>query len=127
MNRRIGKTDILFLIIVAILLILSTMAFRLFHRTVGDYILVEYDGAVIDRISLSQDVEKEILLENDRFYNIVQVKDHRAYVTDANCPDKLCVHQSGISRDGETIVCLPHKLVIAVYGTEDMEYDAIAQ
>lgn len=127
MNRRIGKNDIVFLIIVAILLLLSVIGFRLFHRSRGDYILVEYDGEEIDRISLDQDVEKEILLENGTCYNVIQVKEHRAYVTDANCPDELCVHQRGISRDGETIVCLPHRLVITVHGTEDMEYDAIAQ
>ena len=32
----------------------------------------------------------------------------------ADCPDKLCVHQHAISANGETIVCLPNKVVAEV-------------
>ena len=38
---------------------------------------------------------------------------------DANCPDKLCVKQGKISKDGETITCLPNKVTVTVYGEDD--------
>ena len=45
---------------------------------------------------------------------------------DAECPDKLCMRQGAISRDGQTIVCLPHKLVVEVIGGEKEAYDSIS-
>ena len=42
-----------------------------------------------------------------------------AYLSDANCPDKLCVHQGKISRTGEVITCLPNKLTVTVFGAKE--------
>ena len=44
----------------------------------------------------------------------------------ADCPDKLCVHQKAVSRDGESIICLPNKVVVSIEGGEDREMDAVA-
>ena len=53
------------------------------------------------------------------FPNILVIEDGRAYLSDANCPDKLCVHQGKISRTGEVITCLPNKLTVTVFGAEE--------
>ena len=37
-------------------------------------------------------------------------------MTDADCPDKLCVKTGRISKTGETIVCLPHRVVVEIIG-----------
>ncbi len=37
---------------------------------------------------------------------------------EADCPDKVCVGMRRISKSGETIVCLPHKLVIAIVNAD---------
>ena len=50
--------------------------------------------------------------------NILTIKDGFAYLTDANCPDHLCVKQGKISKTGQVITCLPNKLTITVYGAE---------
>ena len=47
------------------------------------------------------------------------VENGKAYLSDANCPDKLCVHQGKISMTGETITCLPNKLTVTVYGAAE--------
>ena len=39
-------------------------------------------------------------------------------MTDANCPDKYCVHQNPIHSAGEVIVCLPNKLVVEITGKQ---------
>lgn len=33
-------------------------------------------------------------------------------MTDANCPDHLCMKQKAVDSTGGTIVCLPNKVVI---------------
>ena len=50
--------------------------------------------------------------------NILTIKDGFAYLTDADCPDHLCVKQGKISKTGQVITCLPNKLTVTVYGAE---------
>ena len=46
---------------------------------------------------------------------------------EADCPDQLCVHQKAISKDRETIVCLPNKVVVEVKSKTESEFDSIAK
>ena len=50
----------------------------------------------------------------DDFENIIIIKDGKASMAKADCPDKICVNHAAISKKGETIVCLPHKVVVEV-------------
>ena len=54
-----------------------------------------------------------------------------AHVTDADCPDQVCIRMGKISKTGENIVCLPHKLVVQLEGDsaadEQDELDVIIQ
>ncbi len=60
---------------------------------------------------------------------LVNITSKRADVTEADCPDKLCVHQKSIGSIGETIVCLPARIVVEIKGEEqeENEYDAFSQ
>ena len=55
------------------------------------------------------------------------IKDGKADITEADCPDKLCVHQAPISREGEALVCLPHRVVVTVRGEGKAAYDALTR
>ena len=46
---------------------------------------------------------------------------------DASCPDQLCVHQNAIDKTGQTIVCLPNKVVVTVENGEEDEVDIMAK
>ena len=46
-------------------------------------------------------------------------------MTEADCPDQLCVHQRAISKQKQTIVCLPNRVVVEVIGGEDAGLDSI--
>ena len=35
-------------------------------------------------------------------------------MAEADCPDRLCVRRGPVRYAGETIICLPHKLVVTV-------------
>ena len=47
-------------------------------------------------------------------------------MTDADCPDQLCVHQKAASKNHESIICLPNKVVVEVNGNKESEFDAVA-
>jgi Uncharacterized protein conserved in bacteria len=50
----------------------------------------------------------------DGDYNLIEVEGTRIRIKDANCGDLICVRRGWASKNGDTIVCLPHKLVIEV-------------
>lgn len=86
----------------------------------GSTVTVTVDGREFGTYSL--DKEQEIAINKT---NRLVIKDGKADMIWADCPDKLCVHQKAINRDGETIVCLPNKVVAEVRGGE-RELDAVA-
>ena len=49
-----------------------------------------------------------------------------AAVTEADCGDHTCVRTGAVSREGERIVCLPHKLIIHIEGGGAPGFDASA-
>lgn len=48
--------------------------------------------------------------------NILVIENGKAKVSDANCPDKLCVKQGWVQYTGQCITCLPNKLTVTVVG-----------
>lgn len=80
----------------------------------------------------------DIEVKDGDFYNRIRIEDGKAYMEEANCPDGYCEEQGKISGHTQTIVCLPHKLVVEVlenendqsFGTldpEDVAPDTIAK
>ena len=79
----------------------------------GQYVLVTVDGQEVGRYPLGEDRTVTIGEED---YNILEIRDGAAAVTDANCGDHTCVRTGKIRRAGETIICLPHRLVVKIIG-----------
>ena len=90
----------------------------------GGYAVVVQDGRETAVYPLDEEIS--VTIESPTGYNTLVIKDGMADVTDADCPDKLCVHQHSISYDGETIVCLPNKLVVKIVSETEADVDFIA-
>ena len=90
----------------------------------GGTVEVQVDREVIANYPLNRN--KEVDLDYNG-HNLLVIKDGKASVTDADCPDRLCVQQRSISRSGETIVCLPHKIVVKVIQGEESEFDGVVK
>ena len=82
----------------------------------GNRIQVTVDGEVYGTYSLTENQVIEVK-EGD-FYNRIRIEDGKAYMEEANCPDGYCERQGRISGGAQTIVCLPHKLVVEVVETD---------
>lgn len=91
----------------------------------GGYVRVTVDGEQVVLYPLDED--REVLLSGIGGTNLLQIEDGKASVTEADCPDKICVRSAAISRRGQTIVCLPHRLVVEVLGTGEEELDGISR
>ena len=86
--------------------------------------VVEVDGQEKGRYPLDQDTSVEIQLE-DGSYNLLEIKDGRTDITEASCPDKICVDHRPVSRRGESLVCLPNKVVVEIENGQEAEVDGM--
>ena len=88
------------------------------------------DGKLVTVIPLSPGMEtKEIRVDAGQGrYNTVRVAAESISIKEANCPDQICVRWGSIDKPGQTIVCLPHRVVVKITGgVEDIsELDDIA-
>ena len=91
----------------------------------GRYVRITVDGREETVYSLSED--REVLLSGVGGTNLLRISDGKASITEADCPDKICVHTAPISKVGQTIVCLPHKLVAEVFGRGEAKLDGMAR
>ena len=78
------------------------------------------DGEELRAIDLADAAAETFeVVSEDGYRNVVAVERGRIRVTEANCPDQVCVRQGWISDSATPIVCLPHGLVIELAGVED--------
>lgn len=113
MNKRDG-------ILVFALLLLAGASYLVFagnKSTDGNQVVVTIDGTLYGRYPLNQNWEIEIETEDGR--NTVVIEKGEVYMENADCPDKYCMEQGKISHSRESLVCLPHKLVVEVTFLDD--------
>lgn len=126
MRRRIGRNDLIFIAVLAVLVLGIAGIFYLRQGGQGAEVTVTVDGEVYGTYSLSEVQEVPILIDGVTA-NLLVIAEGKADMTEADCPDKLCVHQRAISKTNETIVCLPNKVVVQVVGSEESGFDSIAK
>jgi len=118
------RNDLLLLAAVVALATLLWLTLRV-TRSTGAYVLVSVNGAQIGMYPLDEDLAPRI--GDDTKYNILVIKDGWAQISEASCPDKLCVHQGKVRYDGQSLICLPNKVVVEIVGGEQSDYDAVAK
>ncbi len=75
-------------------------------------VVVEADGSIVYAVPLSDD--QTIPVQTEYGENIVRIENGKVFVESADCPKQICVHTAPIRDIGQTIVCLPHRVVISV-------------
>ena len=125
MKKRFGKADVILLLVIFFILVLAVI-FSGFIKKEGASVVIFVEGNVYRTVSLTEDQEIEIE-EDGNVINILSIRNGKADMVSATCPDKLCVHQKPVSKSGETIVCLPHQVVVEVEGREKGEFDSMVR
>ena len=111
-------------ILIAVLMFLggALALFLLLTRQAGGTVRVQVDGETVMELPLDQDAR--IVLGEEGHANTLVIENGAAQVTAADCPDQVCVRHGAIQYAGESIVCLPHKLVVSVEGGAQNDVDA---
>ena len=115
-----------------LLLLAAASAFLLFFRNTNKkeaYTAYLYqNGSLLQTIDLAAVTEPYSFTVKapDGGFNTIAVRHNAIGMTDADCPDKLCVAMGYTDKSLLPIVCLPHGLVIEVKVTEDVATDVIS-
>lgn len=114
------KRDI---VLAAVLLILGITGVLIvkYGLKSGNTADIYIDDKLVQTIDMS--VDDEYTFQTDKGSNTVEVRNGAVRMKSADCPDKVCVRMGTKNRNGETITCLPHKLVIEVHGGQEQEVD----
>lgn len=124
--KRVSRNDVIFLSVLAVAAAVIFLVFSVAGGEEGARVVVTVDGEVYGTYSLLEEQEIPII-QDGVVTNLLVIKDGSADMTGADCPDKLCVHQKAISKNNETIVCLPNKVVVQVEGSKESGFDSIAK
>ena len=119
------KNDLILIAAILVLALVSVAGIRIWQKNntkSGAVAVVTVDGVRYGAYPLAEDITERIDLA-DGTYNILVIEDGYADVTEASCPDQICVNHNRIRYSGESIVCLPNKLIVEVEGGEDNGID----
>ena len=123
-NKAIRKNDI-YLIIGFLLVFLLIVAAIHFTKSKGNMVQVSVDGTVTETFPLSEDLT--VTIEGyGKGTNVLVISDGKCCLKDTSCPDHLCEKMGMIDSVGQSIICLPNRVVVEVIGDDtDAEYDAV--
>lgn len=116
-RRPINRRDFILaaVILAAALILFLFLRFR--EGKQGEYVMVRVDGETLGSYPLDED--RSVPIRSDFGYNELVIRDGKAYIDESDCPNHYCIRQGKISRENETIVCLPHKLVVEIGAGDD--------
>jgi hypothetical protein len=121
MKKKINKYDfglIACIIIVNVLLIIYGGQKAI--KTNNKAAFIYSNNRLVREYVITDEVKDEITIESeDGGYNRLRIEDGQIWIQDASCPDKICIYQGKISRNGEMIVCLPNGLFIKIVDESD--------
>ena len=126
MRIGMGRRDA---VLLAILFAVGALLFFVLriNRAEGGTVVVRVSGEQYGCYDLHTDQDIEIS-GKDGGINLLQIRDRKASITQASCPDLLCVHQGAVSRQGESIICLPNEVVVEITAAnEETTYDVLSK
>lgn len=84
---------------------------------------IQVDGKEIERYSLAELEGQTKTYQTVYGKNVLRVEQGRAYILEADCPDKLCIMEGKIQHPGQILVCLPNRFLVELIGHEQSEDD----
>ena len=119
-SRRATLVRDMILIAVLLCLGIGLLVVSRSHNRTGAFAVVMVQNQEIARYSLAVDGVYDI----NGGTNTIEIKDGRVRMTEAVCPNHLCIRQGWIRFENQSIVCLPNRLSVIVRGT-DGSYDYV--
>lgn len=118
------KNDIFLIAGILICAFVFGIYFLFIPKSQQSSVIIYVDGIKVMEHSLWQ--QKEIYIPQlEGNINKLIIRDKKAWIEEANCTDKLCQKQYPIAKNGQMIICLPHKVVIEIKNGNKLVLDGI--
>lgn len=78
----------------------------------GGSVIVRVDGRDYAVYDLSENGVYTI--KGTKGSDILEVRDGRVHMTEAECPDGLCIKMGWIDKVNDSIICLPNRIVVEI-------------
>lgn len=126
-TKYISVKDVRIILTVIAALLLFIVCY-IHTRGNGNTVIITHNGKELSRrYSLNTDRTIKIRNDNGKITNVVRIKNGKVYMESADCPDKICIHQGKKSKDGESITCLPNRVVVEVKGEDRSDMDTMTK
>lgn len=112
--------------ILAGIIIAAALGFFLWHSMNGQKGAETVTVRVDDKVYGTYDLSETQVIEINQT-NTLTIEEGQARMTYADCPDQVCVHQKAVSKNRESIICLPNKVVVLIESGQENELDAVSQ
>lgn len=115
------RGDIIIIVLIIVLATGLSWATSFSKNKEFNKIQIIQDGRILEEYAADKNFSKIVNITEGEFQNSIEIKNGEVKMIHANCPDKLCVKTNPISKNGEMIVCLPHRLYVKIISMEENE------
>ncbi|MBI4744209.1 MAG: NusG domain II-containing protein [Actinobacteria bacterium] len=115
---------LLFILVLSVFLSLPVLRYIAEAPSKSKEIIIYYQGKELKRFTDASN-EKKLKIGGC----LIEIKKGKARVASSTCPDKICVSYGWIENPSQSIVCLPHRVLIKIEGgsIRESEYDFISR
>lgn len=129
MKQFIKKADIILFAVLVVTGLAASVALSASHTAADENakVIIESGGDLYAKYPLHEDRVIAVPASGQYdYYNVVKISGGTVSVTEASCKNQVCVKHGAVSRSGESIVCLPNRLVVRIdAGKEGYDYDSV--
>ncbi|HHU51821.1 MAG TPA: NusG domain II-containing protein [Firmicutes bacterium] len=118
------------LMVALLILGLTLMGWRVWgDSSRSAQVVVTVNGETILNLELSPNQSGRYLIPLERGQAVLEVDDGAVRLQDMEglCPRRICSHTGWIRKQGESILCVPNKLLIRILGAEGESVDALSR
>lgn len=116
------KRDLYLIIGIVIVAAVCWAILMLLQNEHGDQLQISVNQEVYGVYNLN---EEQVIAIGDT--NICEITNGSAVMLKGECPDQVCVHSKAIKKTGQTIICMPNKVVLEIIGISSEMIDTIAE
>ena len=112
------KADVI-LLAVFLLMGFGSMVVLRMPFSEGNTVVISVGGKEIGRYPL--DADREIKIDTEYGHNTVTIRSGTVSVTESDCPNHDCERFGAVSKPVQSILCIPHRLVVRITGETDVD------
>jgi len=123
-DRLFTWSDLILILSILFIAIVSPFFIGVYSQMGGE-VVIEYEGGRI--IKPLNNWAERLELKGPLGVSLAEVERGRVRMISSPCPGKVCTHSGWISKRGQSIVCVPNRIIIRINGRAKEKYDALSR